>query len=467
MKRLICLAAGCLLCAGLNCAAQPEAEPVLPNIVFILADDLGYGDLGCFGAADIKTPHIDRICEEGMKFTDFHVHPRCSPTRAAFLTGSYANRTGVSRVIYLEDTFGLNDDEMTIPELLKTAGCRTGMVGKWHVGSREPFFPQHHGFDYSFMKTEMIDRERFEKDGFIVQPNGKKKYPAVDSYLENGTLYGTVAEMPEKTKLYTEHAVQFIAENKDRPFFLYFAHNLPHIPLEPSEAFRGTSGRGQYGDCVQELDWSVGEVLKTLDELNLTENTLVIFCSDNGPQLQYQAEVTGGSAGPLRDGKWSSFEGGTRTPFIARWPKKIQPGTECSDLIGIIDMLPTFCALTGAKVPADRVIDGVDISASLFGESKDHPPRETFACFDGGGCYAFRYRQWKLFIRDEESSGTNAQGVKTGPVKAGSLFDMAGDAAETRDVSAEHPEFVEQIQKMAEQFLAEFKATVRDAGRME
>lgn len=459
-----------ILAVGLTLAravAQPAVTETPPNIVFIMADDMGYGDIGCFGATDIKTPHIDSICAAGIKFTDFHVHPICSPTRAAFLTGSYANRVGISRVLYLEDEFGINDDELLIPELLKTKGYRTAVVGKWHVGSREPFFPQHHGFDYSFITTSMIDQEAFEKNGFIIQSNGKKRYPGKDYYIENGELCSTVEENPAKTELYTEHAIEFLKENKDKPFFLYFSHNLPHIPLEPSAKFKGTSDRGKYGDCVQEMDWSIGEVMKTLDELNLTKNTLVVFCSDNGPQIQYPGAESGGDAGSLRDGKWASFEGGTRTPFMARWPGKIAPGSVCHDLIGIIDMLPTFCSLAGEAVPTDRVIDGVDISSSLFGCSQDNPPRETFAYFSGGGCYAFRYKQWKLFIRDEEPRGTNAKAVKTGPAKAGELFNLDDDVAETTDVSADHPELTEQIKKMADQFLSDFKKNTRKAGRLD
>lgn len=443
--------------------AVPEAKP---NIVFIMADDLGYGDLGCFGASDIQTPHIDRIRDEGIKFTDFHVHPRCTPTRVAFLTGSYANRTGVSRVIYLEDAFGINSDEQLIPELLKTKGYRTGVVGKWHVGSRKAFFPHNHGFDYSFIKQKVIDQEKFEKEGFSVNHNGKKKYPAKTCLIKNGDVYGQLNEFPSLTQQYTKHALEFIQQSQGQAFFLYLAHNIPHVPLEPDDKFKGSSGRGQYGDVVQEMDWSIGEVLKTLDDLKLSENTLVIFCSDNGPQLQWREEVTGGSAGPLREGKWSSFEGGTRTPFIARWPGRIKAGSECHDLIGIIDMLPTFCSLAGAAIPRDRVIDGVDISSSLLGHGVTGA-RETFAYFDGEGCYAFRYQQWKLFIRDEVPKGTNAKVVKTGAVKAGTLFNLEQDISETTDVSAGHAEVVTRIWQMADQFLVNFEENKRQPGRIE
>ncbi len=449
---------------GMSADGKSGISASRPNIVFIMADDMGYGDLGCYGATDIKTPHIDSICKQGVKFTDFHVHPRCTPTRGALLTGCYANRTGVSRVIYANDAFGINSAERTFPELLKEKGYTCGIVGKWHLGDREPFWPLHHGFDFQFIRLRVIDAEKLEKAG----ENESKQRGAYNyQYNKNGAMVDYSAQDLGRTELYTTHAVEFIHENKNQPFVLYFAHNIPHVPLEPSAAFKGTSDRGKYGDCVQEMDASVGNVLKTLDELKLTENTLVIFCSDNGPQFKIPNTESGGNAGSLRDGKWTTFEGGTRTPFLARWPGKIKPGSQCDDLIGIIDMLPTFCALTGAAVPTDRVIDGVDVSSSLLGCSKDHPPRETFAYFDGGGCFAFRYKQWKLFVKDEDTKGSNAKVVKTGKAKAGELFNLEEDLSETTDVSAEHPELVLQIKKMADQFLSDFRENSRPLGRIE
>jgi arylsulfatase A-like enzyme len=340
------------------------------------------------------------------------------------------------------------------------------MVGKWHLGDWEPFLPGNHGFDFSFFKAKIIDTEKVEKDGFDISGSGKKRSPYKRVFYKNGKLYDRDAQNLTETELYTSGAIEFIKDNKDHPFFLYFAHFLPHVPLRPSARFKGKSVRGLYGDCVQEMDWSVGEVLKTIDELNLTENTLVIFCSDNGPQLKALKAESGGKSGPFRDGKWTTFEGGTRTPLVARWPEKIKPGSQCHDLIGIIDMLPTFCSLAGANVPNDRVIDGVDISSCMFGQSRDNPPRETFAYFDGGGLFAFRYKKWKLFIKDENSKGTNVKVVKNKKVTAGTLFDLENDLAETKDVSSDYPEIAAKIKSMADKFLSDFEKNRRPAGRM-
>ena len=455
----------CLMANG--CANSGKTAVKQPNIVFIMADDMGYGDLSCYGATDIKTPHIDSIRDQGMKFTDFHVHPRCSPSRAALLTGCHGPRVGINRVVYIDDKWGINKNEMLIPELLKTKGYRTGIVGKWHLGDWEPFWPGNNGFDYSLCRANAIDHEKIEKDGLDFFESGRKKYPSKRIFHKNGKLIDRGAQNITDAELYTAGAVEFIKESKDKPFFLYFAHTLPHIPLRPSAQFKGKSGRGLYGDCVEEMDWTVGQVLKTIDELNLTKNTLVIFCSDNGPQLKGLNAESGGESGPLRDGKWTTFEGGTRTPFVARWPGKIKAGSECHDLIGIIDMLPTFCGLAGAKVPDDRVIDGVDISSSMFGQSGGNPPRETFAYFDGGGLFAFRYKNWKLFVRDEKSKGTNAGVIKNKKVAAGTLFDLEKDIGETKDVSKDHPEIAARIKSMADKFLSDFEKNKRPAGRIE
>jgi len=466
MKRIVLIAVFAALVGGcLDSGLEGSANK--PNIVFIMADDLGYGDLGCYGATDISTPGIDRICREGIKFTDFHVHPRCSPSRAALLTGCHAPRVGISRVIYIDDKWGINKDEMLIPELLKTKGYRTGMVGKWHLGDWEPFYPGNHGFDYSLFRRRIIDQEKLKKDGYETFESGRKKYPYKNAYVKNGKFLNRQDRDMTDTELYTAGAIEFIKKNKDKPFFLYFAHFLPHIPLRPSAQFKGRSGRGLYGDCVQEMDFSIGKVLKTIDELNLAENTLVIFCSDNGPQFKAPNANSGGKSGPLRDGKWSTFEGGTRTPFVARWPGKIKPRSRCHDLVGIIDMLPTFCALAGAKVPDDRVIDGVDISPCLFGQTQGKPPRETFAYFDGGGLFAFRHKNWKLFIKDERSKGTNAKVTKNKKVAAGTLFDLENDLAETTDVSNEYPQIADRIKDMADKYLSDLEKNKRPPGKME
>lgn len=447
-----------LLCLPFGYISASETRP---NIVFIMADDLGYSDIGAFGATDIDTPHIDSLARDGAKFTSFYVHPRCTPTRAALMTGTYANRINMAGVIYANQSKGLNPDEVTVAELLKEQGYRTGMVGKWHLGDHEKFSPLQNGFETAFYKRRVINDVKMEAAGDDI----KLQRNAYDvGYASQDGPYDLAGR--HQTDVYTEHAVKFIKDNQDRPFFLYFAHNIPHVPLKPSKSFEGSSQRGQYGDVVQEMDHSIGIVLQTLKDSGLSDNTLVIFCSDNGPQYQYQDSVTGGTAQPLRDGKWSTFEGGTRTPFVARWPGKIRPGSVNESILGIIDMLPTFAALAEASVPHDRKIDGIDQSGLFTGEM-DNGPRETFAYFDGAGCFAYRYKDWKLFIRKENSKGTNARVIETGPVQAGALFNLKEDISESKDLSAEYPEIKDKIQKMADAFVKEYKANKRPAGSMD
>jgi arylsulfatase A-like enzyme len=329
-----------------------------PNILFILTDDQGYGDLGCYGSTTIDTPNIDRLCAEGMKFESFYVHNRCSPTRAALMTGCHAHRVGVDNVVYRRERIGLHADEITIAELLQKAGYSTGMVGKWHLGEWDAFNPVNHGFASFF--------------GFMESGEGKS------------TAIYRNREIVEHVKGKTDGAhspkllaagIEFIRASKNRPFFLYYASPLPHTKWIPNERFAGTSKHGTYGDVVQEIDWQVGELMDTLDELEIAENTLVVFASDNGPQLNVEGH---GSAGVLRDGKWTNFEGGIRVPCIMRWPGVIPAGSVNNEITGIIDILPTFCALVGVDIPYDRVIDGRNIFPYMLGEELDSPIHQTF-----------------------------------------------------------------------------------------
>ncbi|MEM7015161.1 MAG: sulfatase-like hydrolase/transferase, partial [Verrucomicrobiota bacterium] len=398
---------------GLVCLASTASAQ--PNIVFFLTDDQGFGDLGCYGSKEIATPNIDRLCAEGMKFESFYVHNRCSPTRLAFMTGCHAHRAGCSKVIYRKDGIGIHPNEITVAELLSGAGYATGAVGKWHLGEFEEFNPVHHGFDTFFGFMEFDDN----------------KSTALFRDLEIFEKVKSKTDGEHSPKLLAA-GVDFIKANKDRRFFLYYASPLPHTRWKPYEKFAGTSKQGTYGDVVQEIDWQVGELMSTLDELGIAEDTLFIFASDNGPQLNVDGH---GSAGPLRDGKWTDFEGGIRVPCIMRWPKEIPAGSSNNEITGIIDLLPTFCAIAGAKTPTDRVIDGRNILRYLRAEDVE-PIHETFFVPNS----VIRFQEWKLLIKGQKPGGKGDNG-KQGRLEAaaGSLFNIEDDIGETTDGSAQHP----------------------------
>ena len=419
----------------------------LPNILFILTDDQGYGDLSCFGSPTIATPSIDRLSEEGMKFTSFYVHNRCSPSRLAFMTGSHADRAGWSKVIYRKNKVGINPDEVTVAELLRDTGYATGIVGKWHLGEWQEFNPIRHGFDYFYGFMENGGFEGAERKTGIYR---------------NGEL---VEEDVNKTdgihspKLLAA-GIEFINDNKDKPFFLYYASPLPHTKWKPHERFKGSSRHGTYGDVVQEIDWQVGELLDTLDTLGIAENTLVVYTSDNGPQLNIDGY---GSAGPLRDGKWTNFEGGIRVPCLMRWPGVIPAASENREITGIIDMLPTFSALAGIEVPTDRVIDGRNILPYMRGESVTPPIHESFIVANS----TVRYKDWKLLLRDMKPGGNGAKEkgrTDRVPAKAGSLFNLKRDIGETTDLSARNPEMVQELTEMMDTFMSGLTKNSRAIG---
>lgn len=351
---------------------EPEIPP--PNVIHIFADDLGYGDLGCFGATDIKTPNIDRIAAEGIKFTSFYSASHiCSPSRAALMTGRLPQRMGIHGVFFPESYTGMPTSEITIAEMLKEQGYATGMVGKWHLGHRQQFLPLQQGFDSYFGIPYSNDMES------VV-------------YLRGNEVEEFHVDQHYTTKTYTEEAVSFIEQNKDNQFFLYLAHNMPHVPIYASEGFEGTSERGLYGDVIQELDWSVGQVLEKLEGEGLLENTLVIFSSDNGPWLVM--EDHGGSAGPLREGKQFTFEGGMRVPTVAMWKGKIPAGKVYENIASQMDWFPTIAKLTEATLPEDLVLDGEDISKVLLADGER--PTQQFLYFDGGNPQAFRSGKYKI-----------------------------------------------------------------------
>ncbi len=343
-------------CVG---ATRDAAFPEKPNLVILFADDLGYGDLGCFGHPSIRTPHLDRMAAEGMKLTQFYVAaPVCTPSRSALLTGRLPIRNGMygqrRRVFYPDSTGGLPDEELTLAELLRQRGYATACIGKWHLGHLPQYLPTRHGFDCYFGLPYSNDMQ-----------NVRQGHPPLP-LMRNEEIIEQPVDQFTLTRRYTEEAVNFVRNSKEKPFFLYLAYTFPHVPLYASKDFRGRSRRGLYGDVVEELDWSVGVILQMLREEGLAERTLVFFTSDNGPWLIQR--LNGGSAGLLRDGKGSTFEGGMRVPAIAWWPGTIAPGQVSMELACSMDLFTTGLKLAGAEVPSDRIIDGVDMTPIFRGE---------------------------------------------------------------------------------------------------
>jgi arylsulfatase A len=444
----------CLLGLSTLASAVSAAER-LPNIVLIFTDDQGYGDLGVFGAKGYTTPNIDGLAREGVKFTNFHVAEAvCSASRAALMTGCYSNRVGIFGALGPQATHGINPAETTMPEMLKARGYATGMAGKWHLGHREPFLPNRNGFDESFGLP-------YSHDMWPGHPEAPKgTYPKLPLY-ENGKIIDPEIDgekMRNLTTWYTEHAVSFIERNKDRPFFFYLAHSLPHVPLAVSDKFKGKSQNGLYGDVIMEIDWSVGQILAALNKYGLERDTLVIFTTDNGPWLSYGNHA--GSAGPLREGKGTSWEGGTRVPCVMRLPGKIPAGQVSDDFLMTIDLLPTFARLTGAKLP-ELPIDGLDVWPLLTRQPGAKNPHEGYGIW-----YAQNELQavvsadghWKLLLPHRYRTLNGRPGGRDGiPVKyenkdltAPVLFDLRADIGETTDVSAAHPEEVKQLLAFAE-----------------
>ncbi|SKB04389.1 Arylsulfatase A [Prosthecobacter debontii] len=415
-------------------------------MVVIFADDLGYGDLGCYGSPTIRTPHLDRMAAEGMRFTDFYVASEvCSPSRAALLTGRYPIRSGMygpRRVLFPNSKGGLPDSEITIAEALKAKGYATAHVGKWHLGIHEGSRPLEQGFDLSVglpYSNDMDGRPGLPK-GSSGSPN-----PPEDGWnvplMRNGEIIEQPAKQTALTRRYTEEAVKFIESNKQKPFFLYMAHSFPHVPLFASPAFKGKSRAGIFGDAVEELDWSVGEVLDCLRKQGLAENTLVFFTSDNGPWLIMGDQ--GGSAGPLKDGKGSTWEGGMRVPGIAWMPGRIQP-TVSSVMTQSMDLLPTFLAMAGADKPQGVTLDGEDLSSLLFEGSP--LPERPFFFYRGDKLYACRLGEWKAHFKTQTGYGQAKPDLYEPPL----LFHLGKDPSEKRDVAAQYPEVVAQIQKAVE-----------------
>ncbi|MFN8008592.1 MAG: sulfatase [Terriglobia bacterium] len=442
----------CLLVAWDTSTNQgADTKPRPPNIIIIYADDLGYGDLGCYGHPTIRTPNLDRMAAQGMRFTSFYsAAPVCTPSRAALLTGRYPIRSGMCndrfRVLRNNSTGHLPEGEITIAEALKTRGYATGMVGKWHLGvwSINPEgHPCRHGFDFFFGLPHSNDM-----DPTAIAPERAAGRADQDPSWWNAPLYlnemliEQPADQTQLTRRYTEEAIHFIHDHKEQPFFLYFAHTFPHVPLFASQTFSGKSRRGPYGDAVEELDWSVGRVLDVLQEEGLAGNTFVFFSSDNGPWLIQFAQ--GGSAGLLRDGKGSTWEGGMREPGIAWWPGRIKPNAVNRSIACTMDLFTTSLTLAGAKVPDDRVIDGIDLTPTLLNDKASG--RNVFFYYHDQQLFAVRKGPFKAHLMTQAGYGQSKPELHDPPL----LFDLEIDPGESYNVAAKYPEGVADLLKEVE-----------------
>ncbi|MDM4015327.1 sulfatase [Roseiconus lacunae] len=435
-----------LLAKSTTCSAAEK-----PNFVIIFTDDQGYQDVGCFGSPDIRTPRLNAMAADGMKFTSFYAQPICGPSRAALMTGCYPMRVaerGHTKQVHPI----LHEDEITIAEVLKTKGYATACFGKWDLAkhSQSDFFmdlfPTHQGFDYFYGTPTSNDRTA--------------------NLYRNGELIEPATDMATLTQRYTDEAIAFIKKNQDQPFFVYIPHSMPHTRLDASPKFKGKSRRGLYGDVIEEIDFNVGRILDTLNELNLAENTYVLFTSDNGPWLIKNKDHAdghlpgdhGGSAGPLRSGKVSTFEGGVRVPAILWAPGKVPAGTVCDLVATTMDVMPTFAALAGAEMPSDRVIDGEDIRHLFHGEFDKANPDKAYFYYLRVHLQAVRQGKWKLHLsREKEPIGAAPFGRNTHIAPKDRigfeepfLVDLENDLGETMNLAAENPQVVERLLGLAE-----------------
>jgi len=431
-----------------------------PNIVLIFIDDEGYGDVGCYGATGFETPNLDRMAAHGMRFTNFYsAQPVCSASRAGLLTGCYPNRIGFSGALFPHDTVGINPEEWTIAEMLKEQGYATACFGKWHLGWQKEFLPLQHGFDeyvglpYSndMWPNSNVTGER------LPEGKGRGNYPELPLIAGN-EISETITSLKGQDKLttlYTEEAVDFINRNAKNPFFLYVPHTMGHIPLGVSDKFRGKSELGLYGDVMMEIDWSVGEIMSSLEENNIAENTIVIFTTDNGPWLNFGNHA--GSAGGLREGKTTSWEGGQRVPFIIHWPMEIPEGIVCNKLACAIDLLPTLAGITDGALSENK-IDGLDISSLLKGDNKSEPRETILYYFGGNNLNAVRKGNWKLVLphtyrsynTEPGNDGHSGKRIRT-VIEEPELYNMMRDPGEQYNVIEYYPEKVTEIMAVMEE----------------
>lgn len=443
-----------LFALTLAASAQPAAR--LPNIIVMFTDDQGYGDVGCYGAKSYQTPNLDRLAAEGVRFTDFYVSsPVCSASRAALLTGCYHERVGISGALGPGSPIGLNPEEVTLAEICRQKGYATKAIGKWHLGRPESLLPTSQGFQEYFGLP-------YSNDMWPHHPTGGDKYPPLP-LIENTTILDaevTPEEQRQLTTRYTEQALDFIDRHKAEPFFLYLAHSMPHVPLYVSDKFQGKSGGGIYGDVIAEIDWSMGQILARLAQHGLDGDTLIVFTCDNGPWLSYGAHA--GSAGPLREGKGTCWEGGIRVPFLARFPGRIPAGKVCAEPAMTIDVLPTVAKLIGAELP-ERKLDGLDIWPLLASETGAKSPHDAlFFYYQNTELQAMRSGKWKLQLPHGYRSFEGLTGKSDGnPVPYVqlrtelALYDLSTDIGEKTDLAAQMPEVVAELMKKVDAMRAD------------
>ena len=445
-----------------------------PNVVIIFIDDMGYADIGPFGATAYPTPHLDRMAKEGRKFTDFYVTQAvCSASRAGLLTGCYNVRVGILGALGPKSTHGLHSDEVTIAELCQQKGYATACYGKWHLGHHKKFLPMQHGFDDYMGLPYSNDMWPFHP-GVMHLPMKErlKKWPHLPLVDKNEIINPKVTGKDQEllTTQYTERAVSFIEKNKDKPFFVYLPHSMVHVPLYVSDKFKGKSKAGLFGDVMMEVDWSVGQILATLREHKLDKNTMVVFTSDNGPWLNYGDHA--GSAAPLREGKGTMFDGGCRESTLMWWPGEIPADSVCKEPAMTIDLLPTISHLIGAELPQHR-IDGKNIWPLISGDQKAKSPHEAYYFYYGSQLQAVRQGKWKLHYPHGYRTMAGRPGGKGGiptnysQAKIGlSLFDLEKDIGETTDVKHKFPEIMEQLFALGKAFATDMQKTKRSPGRL-
>lgn len=450
---------------ALNAAAQKATQfrQSTPNIILILMDDMGYGDIGTTGANQLLTPNLDRLAAQGTRFTWYYCPQAVSSaSRAGLMTGCYPNRIGISGALMPWATNGINSQETTIAEMLKTKGYYSGIIGKWHLGHHKEFLPLQHGFNEYYGIPYSNDMWPVDFDGVPIHlkdtTSNKMKYPVLP-LIEGNEKVGEVRTLEDQDKIttdYTERAVSFIEKHRKEHFFLYIPHSMVHVPLGVSEKFRGKSEQGFYGDVMMEVDWSVGEILKALERNGLEKNTLVIFTSDNGPWLNFGNHA--GTTGGLREGKGTSWEGGQRVPCIMRWPGMIPAGEICNKLASSIDILPTLAAITGAPLPSNK-IDGISILPLMLGDKTASPRHEFYYYYGQNNLEAVQRDYWKLVL---PHNGRTYKGVKPGAdgwpgatrtesVKTAQLYDLRRDPGEWYDVTEYYPEKVKELEMLAEE----------------
>ncbi|MBE9665738.1 sulfatase family protein [Mucilaginibacter boryungensis] len=457
MKLKIAWCLWCLFAVNSGIFAQNKISG-RPNVIIINMDDMGYGDTEPYGMTGIPTPNFNKAAKEGMRFTHFNVAQAvCSPSRAALLTGCYPNRLGLHNALMPWSEIALNPAEETIPSLLKQSGYVTGMLGKWHLGSRPPFLPVHFGFDSFYGIPYSHDIWPVDYDGSPAKPGSpQSKYPPLPIY-DGDKIVGYNLTLDDQAKLtgtFTSKAVEFIKANQAKPFFLYLAQPMPHVPLATSARFKGKSEVGLFGDVIMELDWSLGEIMRTLEKYRLTNNTLLIITSDNGPWLRFGDNA--GSSGGLREGKGTAWDGGTRVPCIIRWPGRVEAGGVNSHLLTNMDLLPTIMHITKSPMPKNK-IDGLDFADMLLGKSDIDVRKVFYYYYDVNSLKAVRYKNWKLVLPHTSQTYAALHGKDGAPGPAPSvnvktaLYDLAHDPGETYDVQILHPDIVQKIMSFVQE----------------